>query len=149
MSQASLMRAWLLIVGVHDPTWNLEIMRRSSMMLMTKLVELINNGTSGLSRARVQSDTATCIADDNAETEEMRTYVMDASLTCAGTNAAASWLEAAINTMVMIAPSRVWKRIRVYDKPSREDIVLVALSPMTSQAALGRPSFRTLATVPM
>ena len=76
-------------------------------MLMTKLVELINSGTSGLSKARVQSDTATCIAEDKAETEEMRTYVIDASLTCAGTNAAASWLEAAMNTMVMMAPSTV------------------------------------------
>lgn len=119
------------------------------MMLMTKLVELINNGTSGLSKARVQSETATCIAEDNAETEEMRTYVMDASLTYAGTNAAASWSEAAMNTMVMMAPSTVWKRMRVYDRPSLEDIVLVALSPMTSQAALGRPSLRTFATVPM
>ncbi len=119
------------------------------MMLMTKLMELINNGTSGLSKARVQSDTATCIAEDNADTEDMRTYVMDASLTCAGTNAAASWLEAAMNTMVMIVPSTVWKRIRVYERPSREDMVLVALSPMMSQAALGRPSLRTFATVPM
>lgn len=66
------------------------------MMLMTKLVELINKGTLGLSKDRVQSDTATCIAEDNADTEEMRTYVMDASLTCAGTNAAASWLDAAM-----------------------------------------------------
>lgn len=79
-----------MIVGVHDPTWNLEMISRSSMMLMTKLVELISNGTSGLSKARVQSDTATCMAEDSAETEEMRTYVMDASLTCAGTKAAAS-----------------------------------------------------------
>ena len=118
-------------------------------MLTTKLVELINNGTSGLSKARVQSDTATCIAEDNAETEEMRTYVMEASLTCAGTNAAASWWEAATNTIVMMSPSTLWKRMRVYDRPSREDIVLVALSPMMSQAALGRPSLRTLATVPI
>lgn len=116
---------------------------------MTTLVELINKGTSGLSNARVQSDTATCIAEDSAETEEMRTYVIDASRTCDGTNAAASWLEAAMNTMVMTAPRTVWKRMRVYDRPSREDMVLVVLSPMTSQAALGRPSLRTFATVPM
>ena len=43
------------------------------MILMTKLVELIKSGTSGLSKARVQSDTATCIAEDNADTDEMRT----------------------------------------------------------------------------
>ena len=48
-------------------------------MLMRKLVELISKGTSGLSKARVQSATATCIAEDNVETEEMRTYVIDAS----------------------------------------------------------------------
>ena len=118
-------------------------------MLMTKLVELIIKGTSGLSKARVQSETATCIAEDNVETEEMRTYVMDASLTWAGTNAAATWSEAVMNTTVMMAPSIVWKRIMVYDRPSREDMVLVVLSPMTSQAALGRPSFRTSATVPI
>jgi len=41
------------------------------MILIRKLVELINNGTSGLSKARVQSATATCIADDKADTEEM------------------------------------------------------------------------------
>ena len=119
------------------------------MILMTKLVELINKGTSGLSKARVQSETATCIAEDNAETEEMRTYVMDASLTCAGTNAAASWFEAAMNTTVMIVPRTVWKSMRVNDRPSRDDMVLVALSPIMSQAALGRPSLRTFATVPM
>ena len=138
-----------MIVGVHDPIWNLEMISRSSVMLMTKLVELIINGTSGLSKARVQSETATLIAEDNVETEEMRTYVMDASLTWAGTNAAASWSEAAMNAMVMMAPSNIWKRTRVYDRPSREDMVLVVLSPMTSQAALGRPSFSTSATVPM
>ena len=118
-------------------------------MLMTKLVELISKGTSGLSKARVQLATATCIAEDNVETKEMRMYVMDASLTCAGTNAAASWSEAAMNTTVMMAPIIVWKRMRVYNRPSREDMILVVLSPMTSQAALGRPSFRTSATVLM
>ena len=54
-----------------------------------------------------------------------------------------------MNTMVMMSPSTVWKRMRVYDRPSREAVVLVALSPMMSQAALGRPSLRTLATVPI
>lgn len=118
-------------------------------MLATKLVELISKGTSGLSKARVQSAIATCIAEDNVETEEMRMYVMDAYLTCAGTNAAASWSEAAMNTTVMMAPIIIWKRMRVYDRPSREDMVLVVLSPMNSKAALGRPSFKTSATVPM
>ena len=89
------------------------------------------------------------MAEDNAETEDMRTYFMEASLTCVGTNAAASWLEAAMNAMVMMAPNTVWERMRVYDWPSREEIDLVALSPMISQAALGRPSLRTFATVPI
>ena len=67
------MSAWSLIVGVHGPTRNLEMISRSRTMLTAKLVELISSGTSGLSKARVQSDTATCIADDSADTEEMRT----------------------------------------------------------------------------
>lgn len=73
MSQASLTRAWSLTVGTQDPTWNLEITSKSSMMLMTKLVELINKGTSGLSNARVQSATATCIAEDSDDTAEICT----------------------------------------------------------------------------
>lgn len=60
-------------------------------MFMMKLVELINNGTSGLSNARVQSVTATCIAEDNAITEEIWTYLIEVSLNSEGTNAAASW----------------------------------------------------------
>ncbi len=40
-----------------------------------EIMELINNGTSGLSKARVQCATASCIADDNADTDtdEVRT----------------------------------------------------------------------------
>ena len=113
MSQASRMRAWSLMVGVRDPTRKVEMIRKSRMMLMTKLVELINSGTSGLSKARVQSDTATCMAEDKAETEEICTYVIDAALTCPGTNAAASWFEAAMKTTAMMAPSTVCTRIRV------------------------------------
>lgn len=102
-----------MIDGRHDPTWTFEMISKSSMMLMMKLVELINSGTSGLSKARVQSDTATCIAEDNAETDDIWTYLMEAALTWAGTNAAASWFEAAMKTTVIMAPITVWTRIRV------------------------------------
>jgi hypothetical protein len=105
-SQAILMRAWLLTVGVQvdGPTWNLDMISISSTMLTIKSVELINNGTSGWSRARVEQAAATCMADDNASTDEMRTYVMDVSRTLAGTNAAASLSALAMKIRVRIAP---------------------------------------------
>lgn len=97
----------------------------------------------------MQSATETCIADDKADTEEMRTYVIDASLTCAGRKAAASSVEAAMKAIVMVAPSMVWMRMRVYERPRREERVRVVLSPMMTQAAQGRPSLRTSAMTPM
>lgn len=75
-------------VQVDDPTWNLDMMSISNMMLTMKSVELINSGTSGWSRARVEQAAATCVADDNASTDEIGTYVSDVSRTLAGTNAA-------------------------------------------------------------
>ena len=119
------------------------------MMLTTNLVELIASGTSGWSNARVQDETTVSMADESAETEEIRTYVRETSLTSLGTNAPASFSEAATKMTVIIAPSTVCTKIMVYDMLSREDVVRVDLSPTTSHADLGRLSLRTCAITPM
>ncbi len=96
-----------MMVGIHEPTWNFEIISRSKMMLAATLIVAMKSGTSGLSSARVQFDTATCMADESAEIDEICTYLIDASRTCAGTNAAARRSEDATKITVMMAPSIV------------------------------------------
>lgn len=76
-------------------------------MLIATLVEAISSGTSGLSSARVQLETATCTAEESAETDEIYAYLIDAALTSAGTNVAASRSDEAIKITVMQAPSTV------------------------------------------
>lgn len=118
-------------------------------MLIVTLIVAISNGTSGLSRARVQLDTATCMADDSAQTDDICTYLIDASRTCAGTKAAASRSEDAAKITVMMAPSIVWTRIREYEIESLEDRIRFVLSPMMSHAERGRPSFKTSTITPI
>lgn len=62
-SQASRMMAWWMTVGVEWPTRNLEIISRSNSILIMNLLELITNGTSGLSNARVDEDKAASSAE--------------------------------------------------------------------------------------
>jgi hypothetical protein len=59
--------ACIFIFTVQPPTWNLEIIRRSRIMSIRTLIELIIRGTSGLSRALIILEIATLIAELSAE----------------------------------------------------------------------------------
>ena len=61
----------------------------------------------------MHDDTAVSMAEERADTEDMRTYVSELSLTSPGTKAAARCSEEERKTMVMIAPRRIWKAMRV------------------------------------
>lgn len=79
--------AWWMTFGVEWPTRNLEIMSRSNSILIMNLLELITNGTSGLSNARVDEDKAASTAEVKNWTEDSLMYVTEDCRTLAGTNA--------------------------------------------------------------
>ena len=62
----------------------------SRTMLTANLIELMTSGTSVLSKARVDAATAVSMVDDKAEKADMRTYVIEACLTSAGTKTSAN-----------------------------------------------------------
>lgn len=78
--------AWWMTVGFDWLTWNLEIMSRSKSILIINLLELMINGTSGLSNARADEDKAASTAEVKNWTEDSRTYVTEECRTSAGTN---------------------------------------------------------------
>ena len=149
ISQAILSRAWVLTVGVKDPTWKFDIKSRSSTMLTMNWTILIRTGISGWSMARVHDETAVDIADESAETEDICTYASEDARTPTGTNAAAKLLDAAIMITVMSKPRAVWAKIKEFEMAIRECTDLLDLSPMISHAARGRPSLMTCAMTPM
>ncbi len=100
-SQASLIDACALIEGFQVPTWNFEMMRRSSMMLTANLTELMISGTSGLSSDLVALDTAVSIAELRHWKELKRTYIKLALRVPAGTNPSAK--VAADETKMMLS----------------------------------------------
>ena len=65
----------MLISGVQLPTWNLETINRSRAIFTITLTELIRRGTYGLSKALMALETATSIAELNAEKALIWTYV--------------------------------------------------------------------------
>ncbi len=73
MSQPSRTIAWVLTVGLNEPTWNFDTTSISSKIFTTNFVELIMSGTSGWSKARVHDDTAVSIVEESASTEDIRT----------------------------------------------------------------------------
>ena len=111
--QASEIPACMFTVGVMLPTWNLEMMIKSRMILTANLTELMISGTSGLSSARVDVEIAYSTAELNAENAEMRIYVTLTSLTSTGTKPCAKVEAPATNPILMTSPRSDWKRIRV------------------------------------
>jgi hypothetical protein len=73
ISQLRRIPACMFIFAVQPPTWNLEMIRRSKIMFIRTLIELIIRGISGLSRALVALETATSMAELKAEKALMRT----------------------------------------------------------------------------
>jgi len=143
------MIAWSLTDGLPFLTRNREMINRSNTILTKNFSELITNGTSGLSSARVEVDTAVSKAELKAEKALIRTYDKLAALTSTGTKPSAKFLAAQTKAMLMMRPRMHWKRIIVCARPRRVESERDALSPMMSHAARGKPSFRDSATTPM
>ena len=97
----------------------------------------------------MQHDTAVSKADDKAAIEDIRTYFREVCRTSTGINAAARLFDAARKIPVMTVPSTVCTTIMVYDRLNREVTDLADLSPITSQADLGKPSFKTWTITPI
>ena len=95
----------MFTVGVKFPTWNLEIMRKSRMMLTANLMLLIASGISGLSKALVAVDTAVSSVPAKTVNDVIRTYVRLTSLISSGTNPLAKDSAAATKMILSIKPS--------------------------------------------
>jgi hypothetical protein len=117
------------------------------MMLTRNLTQLITNGTSGLSKALVAAATAVSIVPARTVNDAMRTYVRLACRTWDGTKLSAKADAALKKMMLRIRPATPSKRISVCVNCSLLARVLDALSPMMTQAALGRPSLIASAAV--
>ena len=103
--QTSCIVPCIFTVGVKLPTWNLEIMRKSRMMLTANLMLLIASGILGLSKALVAVDTAVSIVPAKTVNDVIRTYVRLTSLISSGTNPLAKDSAAATKMILSIKPS--------------------------------------------
>ena len=122
---------------------------RSRMMLTANLVELMINGTSGLSNARVDVLTAYSTAEPNAENADMRMYLMLADLTSMGTKPSANVDAPDMNAILRMRPSTDWKSMSVWVSCNRCRKSREVLSPMINQEARGSPSLKVSLTTPM
>ena len=104
ISQLRRIPACMLISAAQLPTWNLDMISRSRAIFTLTLTELIRRGTPGISKALVALETATSIAELNAEKALIRTYMTLGFRTSCGTNFAENAFAALANTILMMTP---------------------------------------------
>lgn len=102
-----------------------------------------------LSKALVAALTATSTAPNKDENADILMYCKLSFLTSIGTKASAKLSADAAIAIDMMVPKTAWDIINVFESPILDVIVRESLSPIMTNAALGRPSLITSVTTPM